>query len=124
MEKVSLDEMPIEVRSVIRQFNIKGPYYLGFADEEQYEKIVDLTKYPEFQKDPDLIKYRGISRADVSYLVDELKKVNKQVALREKILAGDVGVIEKFVSASSRISARAKGSLKEILKAALTEERE
>jgi hypothetical protein len=120
MEKVELDEMPIEVRSAIRELNIPPPYFLGFADEEQYSKIIDLT--PLTEKDPEVIKYIGISRPDVSYLIDELKKVNKQVALREKILSGDVSVIEKFVAGASRIQSRAKGDIWEALKKAVTTE--
>ncbi len=115
MDLCTLDEMPIEVRSVIKEKNIKPPYYLGFADEEQYSKVLD---------DPELKQITGISRPDVSYLIDEIKKVNKQVALREKILSGDISVIEKFVDGASRISTRAKGSILEILKKGVLREEE
>ena len=118
MDISSLDEMPIEVRSVIVEKDIKPPYYLGFADEEQYGTILDKVA-----TDPEAIQaLGGITRPNVSYLVDEIKKVNKQVALREKILSGDLTVIEDFVKGAGRIQSRAKGDIWEILKKGITEE--
>lgn len=118
MDMSSLDEMPIEVRSVIKEKDIKPPYYLGFADEEQYDKILEGVV-----DDPEAIKtLGGVSKPNVSYLIDEIKKVNKQVSLREKILSGDLSVIEDFVKGSSRIQSRAKGDMWEAFRKGLTEE--
>jgi len=110
MDMVGLDEMPIEARTVIREKNIKGPYFLGFADDEQYSKVLD---------DPE--QASGLARPDVSYLIDEIKKVNKQVTLRERILSGDVRAIEDYVAGASRISSRAKGDIWESLKKVVQE---
>ena len=116
MEKVELDEMPLEVRSVIRELRIPPPYFLGFADEEQYDIV--------FEGDEELRKITGIPKPSVSYLIDEIKKLNKQVAMRERVMDGDIHFIEKFVSGASRIHARAKGDIFEMIKKALTEEGE
>lgn len=118
MDLVELDEMPIEVRSVIKEKGISGPFFLGFADEEQYSKILE-----QVTSDPEAIEaLGGITKPNVAYLVDEIKKVNKQVALREKILSGDLGVIEDFVKGSSRIQSRARGDIWEALKKGVLEE--
>jgi hypothetical protein len=111
MDLVELGELPLEVRSFLAQENIKPPYYLGFADEEQYHQFLD---------DPE--KASGMEKPSVGYLIDEIKKVNKQVFLREKILGGDIKVIEEFVAGSSRISQTAKGGILEAIKKATLEE--
>lgn len=113
MDRVELDELGIEARSIIKEKGIKPPYYLGFADEEQYSHVFD---------DPELKQITGLTKPDVNYLVDEIKKVNKQVSLRERVLRGDTKAIEEYVSGASRIQSRAKGDIWDSLKKIATQE--
>jgi len=113
MEKVSISELPIEVRSYIVEKGLKPPYYMGLASPEQFLETLEVED-----------KELGISKPKVTYLVEELKERNKMIALLENLLRGKFETLEEFVAASQRIHERARGGFIESVVRALKEKGE
>jgi len=76
MEKVDFAELPLYARSIIEKTSIPPPYWLGFADEEQYG---DIIEDPE-AVDPDKKKI------SVSHLITQVKELNKENTFYRNIM--------------------------------------
>ena len=115
MEKVELDELPLEIREDFIKRKIKGPYEIGWADVEQYETVVE---------DKENITKMGAGQPSVGYLIDELKKSHKQTAMRERMMAGDLETYEKQMAGLKRVEERIgkKESLAEKVKRTIKEQ--
>ena len=92
MDTASIDELPLEIKSFIMDKSIKPPYNIGFADVEQYEKMIEN---PDGELKP---------KISVEYLIHENKELRKENSFLRAIKDGKLKDIERFVEFGKRVS--------------------
>jgi len=108
MERVPIEQIPLVPQSYIIQHGIKPPYYLGFADEEQYAEVVE---------DPEQIT--GQKKPSVGFLIKEIKELLELNTFLRKIVKGKWKDIEDMVEWAKRVGK--KETLVDMLKESLLE---
>lgn len=104
MKESGLEEVPPVVHEYIISQGLRPPYFVGYADIEQYLKVVDI---PQEKIDASMLD--GLSKAKVSYMIDELIEKNKQVNMLQGLLDEAYGTTEKSIASKRRIYDRMTG---------------
>ena len=80
VQNVRFEELPIEVKKNIIDYNLKKPYLFGIADEDSFLTMPDLTK-----------------------VLEEIKNMNGHISMQEKIIKKTRDQIQSYHSSTSRI---------------------
>lgn len=109
MERVKIDEIPLGPKTILLHRNIKEPYYLGFADEEQYIDTVDDPK-----------KISGKENPSVSYLITMIRELTKENAFLRKLKGEKMKDLEDLAEWGTRL--KKKDSTTDKIRRTLMEE--
>lgn len=93
----TIEEVPPAVQELIIEKNLQPPYYVGYADIEQFMKAVQVN-------DPERVS--GLSKPDVNYLVTQLNELTKQVNFQQKQNREIYSTSEETISAMKRMHER------------------
>lgn len=104
----TIEEVPLKCQEIIVQKGLKPPYYVGYADIEQYLLAID---------DPQRVS--GLTKPDVNYLITQINELTKQVSLQQKQLYEVAKVSEDSISDIVRMRERIGSQNKNPLRSAL-----
>lgn len=93
-------ELPPDVMVHCKQNNYKPPYFMGYADEEQYLDVIkDLTT-------EELKELNLPQKPTIAYLITEAKEANKTINMFKNLANMKTGSIEEFMETVKRLSKR------------------
>ena len=99
VNKVSKNELPLEVQEHLTERKIKEPYYIGYADIEQLDEEVDFEKMGENK----VIDIFGAKKTNMSTLVSILKDQYRALSEKDELLKGRRQTFEKELQYQSRL---------------------
>lgn len=99
MEMSTIEQLPMQIRGFIIENGLKPPYYLGMADVDQYELLLD---------DKDMAS--KLDKPSVGYLIQYAKESNQLNSMLIKQLAEAYNVSEETIASKMRIMERMRPS--------------
>lgn len=91
--QVELNQLPPGIVEYVIANKLNPPYIFGLVAEEQYSKEVD-----------DVADIAGVKKAQVSYLVTEIKALIRQVNFFKNIAGEKIGGVEQYTEIAKRIA--------------------
>ncbi len=104
--EVEFAELPHMVQDMHSSNGLKGPYFMGLANPEQYTTESDIS---------DGIGTK-MSKVAVSTLIEMFKEANKYISFLKKSIKDRGETVEDMVASGARITDRAKGESKQRIK--------
>ena len=102
------------MQDVISTYQIKPPYIIGFADEDQYKEILGEDTLTADIKEE--LGIKKIKKPSIEKLIEKLRAEHAQVSFYKNAFRGKLESVEQFVSAAKRLSPEKRTTIAERLR--------